>query len=146
MLELCPVSFAEACNFVNVHHRHHLKPVGHKFCIGVCLDNDLVGVAICGRPVARFADDGLTIEITRLCSSGVPNVCSMLYGACWRAAKALGYKKIITYILASESGISLYASGYKLLNISKGGSWCRLNRIRTNNHPLVPKLKFYKDE
>ena len=81
------------------HHRHHGVVVGHKFSIGATKDGMLVGVAICGRPVSRFLDDGYTLEITRLCTDGTPDVCSMLYGAAYRAARAMGYKKVVTYIL-----------------------------------------------
>ena len=98
MLSLVPVSLREANEFVCQHHRHHKPTVGHKFSIGVREDGRLAGVAICGRPVSRFLDDGYTLEVNRLCTDGVRNACSMLYGAAVRAARAMGYKKVITYI------------------------------------------------
>jgi hypothetical protein len=112
MLSLVPVSLREANEFVRQHHRHHKPTVGHKFSIGVREDGRLAGVAICGRPVSRFLDDGYTLEVNRLCTDGARNACSMLYGAAVRAAKAMGYHKIITYILDSECGVSLKASGF----------------------------------
>ena len=107
MLELIPMSLAAANGFVAEHHRHH-KPVrGHKFSLGCMADGRLVGVAIVGRPVSRYLDDGLTLEVNRLCTDGTKNACSFLYGAAARAAKVMGYRKIITYILDTESGTSL---------------------------------------
>ena len=107
MLSLVPVSLREANEFVRQHHRHHKPTAGHKFSIGVQEDGRLAGVAICGRPVSRFLDDGYTLEVNRLCTDGARNACSMLYGAAVRAAKAMGYHKVITYILDSECGVSL---------------------------------------
>lgn len=139
-LRLCPVDFSEACEFVRLHHRHHIAPQGHKFSIGCADDKDIHGVVIVGRPVARLLDTGLTLEVTRLCSNGTPNVCSMLYGAARRAAWALGYQKLITYTLASEDGGSLLASGYTLVGERGGGTWLRAVRPRVDKHPLQRKL------
>ena len=91
MLDICPISLAEANTFVLEHHRHHKPVVGHKFSIG-CTDGEkIVGVAIVGRPVSRYMDDGWTLEVNRCCTDGTRNVCSMLYAAAWRAARAMGY-------------------------------------------------------
>ena len=68
----------------------------------MCARRNCSGVAICGRPVSRHLDDGLTLEINRLCTDGTRNACSILYGACARIAKNMGYKRVITYILKSE--------------------------------------------
>lgn len=98
-LELCPVSLAEANAFVAEHHRHHRPVTGHKYSIA-CTDGErIVGVVIVGRPVSRHLDDGWTLEVTRLCTDGTKNGCSMLYAAAWRAARAMGYKRLVTYIL-----------------------------------------------
>lgn len=85
---------------------------GHKFSIGCVADGELVGVVIAGRPVSRYLDDGLTLEVTRLCSTGEKNACSILYGAAARAARAMGYRRIITYTLDSEDGTSIRAAGW----------------------------------
>lgn len=112
MLIIKPIHLKQANEFIKRYHRHNLPTVGGKFAIS-CYDNDrLVGVAICGRPTARNADDGTTLEIYRNCTDGTYNVCSKLYGACVRIAKNMGYKKIITYILSSENGSSLKASNF----------------------------------
>ena len=104
MLALIPVSLSQANDFVEQHHRHH-KPVrGHKFSIGCITDGRLATVAIVGRPVSRHLDDGFTLEVNRLCSDGTKNACSFLYAAAARAAKELGYRRIITYTLDTENG------------------------------------------
>jgi hypothetical protein len=56
-MELTPVTFADACAFVALHHRHNKPPVGHKFSIGVESNGQLVGVAMVGRPNAGIPED-----------------------------------------------------------------------------------------
>jgi hypothetical protein len=136
------IELSDANAFVAEHHRHHKPVVGHRFSIGAVLGEKLVGVAIVGRPVARMRDDGLTVEVTRLCTDGTKDACSFLYGACARAAFALGFKRIGTYILASEPGTSLTAAGWRLIGETKGGSWSRPSRGRTDKHPTEPKFLF----
>lgn len=114
-LRLVPVSFAEAAGFVAMWHRHHQPPIGHKFSLGVADGETLVGVAMVGRPVARHYDDGLTLEVNRSCTDGTPHANSMLYGAAWRATKALGYQRLVTYTQAGESGASLRAAGWHVV-------------------------------
>src|SRR5512139_1815622 len=139
------IDLAEANAFVEQHHRHHKPVVGHMFSIGAALGDKIVGVAIVGRPVSRHRDDGLTAEVTRLCSNGTRNVCSFLYGAAARAAFALGFKRIGTYILASEPGSSLMGAGWRLIGERGGGSWSVPSRPRVDKHPLQKKLLFEKD-
>lgn len=112
MLEIKPLHLKEANSFVKNYHRHNLPTVGGKFSIGCYKNNILCGVAICGRPTARKADTGETLEIYRNCTDGTKNACSKLYGACVRIAKEMGYKKVITYILESENGASVKASNF----------------------------------
>lgn len=111
-LRSVPVTRDEALAFIARHHRHAGRPVGYRFAIGVQAGDRLVGVATAGRPVARMLDDRLTVEVTRVCTDGTPNACSMLYAACWRAARALGYRRAVTYTLASEPGTCLRAAGW----------------------------------
>jgi len=132
-LHLVPVSFSDASAFVAGWHRHHVPPIGHKFSIGVA-DGDgvLRGVVMVGRPVARHYDDGLTLEVNRTATDGTANANSMLYGAAWRAAKALGYSRLITYTQEGESGSSLRAAGWSVvaeLNERKG--WDTPSRPRS---------------
>ena len=111
-LEIIPSTLKAANEFVTQHHRHHKPSIGHKFSCAATLEGVIVGVAIAGRPVSRHFDDGVTLEVSRTCTTGSPNTNSLLYGAMARAAKALGYKKIITYTQEGESGVSLKASGW----------------------------------
>ena len=136
------IELAEANAFVQQHHRHHRPVVGHLFSLGAVLDERIVGVAIVGRPVSRHRDDGLTAEVTRLCTDGTKDACSFLYGAAARAAFALGFKRIGTYILASEPGTSLTAAGWRNLGERGGGSWSVPSRPRVDKHPLQRKLLF----
>nr|WP_199565773.1 XF1762 family protein [Spongiactinospora rosea] len=94
-------------------HRHLGPPPGAKFAIGVATTEALVGVVMVGRPVARAFDDGLTAEVTRLATDGTPNACSALLGAAWRTARAMGYRRLITYTRAGEPGTSLHAAGLR---------------------------------
>jgi hypothetical protein len=112
MLEIRPCKLKEANEYVARLHRHNQPTTGHKWSIA-CYDGErLCGVAIAGQPIARKLDDGLTIEVRRVCTDGTRNACSALYGACARVAKEMGYRRIITYTLVSEPGTSLKASGW----------------------------------
>lgn len=142
MRVIVPVSFAEACKFVSQYHRHHHAPQGHKFSIGLALDGKIVGVAIVGRPLARRLDNGWTLEVTRLCTDGTVNACSKLYGACWRVVREMGYRELITYILDTESGVSLRAAGWSCRGPAGGKSWNVPSRPRVDKSPSQLKLKF----
>jgi hypothetical protein len=121
---------SEANAFVRDIHRHHPPVVGHLFSIGAFSGAALVGVVIVGRPVSRLRDDGVTAEVTRLCTDGTRNACSFLYGRAARAAFALGFVRIGTYTLPDEGGASLRASGWKLLGVRGGGEWSVPSRLR----------------
>lgn len=124
MLTIKPISIAKANAYVEQYHRHHGVKTGCRFAIAVYGGGgELHGVAICSNPVARNADDGLTLEVARLCTDGTQNACSMLYGACARIAKDMGFRKVQTYILASESGTSLKASGWVCEGEAGRESW-----------------------
>jgi hypothetical protein len=138
------IDLAEANAFVTAHHRHHKPVVGHLFSLGAVDGDKIVGVAIVGRPVSRLRDDGVTAEVTRLCTDGCKNACSFLYGASARAAFALGFKKIGTYILASEPGTSLTAAGWKLIAETPGRSWSVPSRPRVDKTPLQKRMLFEK--
>ena len=144
-LNAVPLAFADAAAFVFQHHRHHTPPIGHKFSIGAIDGDELVGVVIVGRPVARRRDDGATLEVTRLCTTGHRNACSFLYGRASKAAFALGYQRIGTYILKREEGTGLAAAGWKLMGETPGKSWSVPSRERTDKHPIEPKLLFERN-
>ena len=144
-MHIYPITLRQANEFVAKYHRHHKPVVGAKFAIGLMKDSEMIGAVICGRPVARLADDGLTLEVTRLVTKGDRNACSMLYAAAAKAAKALGYCKIQTYILESELGSSLKASGWEFETKTQGGAWKRSNGDeRNNHHPLEKKQRWAK--
>ena len=120
-LRIVPVTLKAANEFVRARHRHSRPVVGAKFSIGVEDDDGLHGVAIVGRPVARHLDDGAAAEITRVCTDGAHNACSILYAACRRAARAMGHDPIYTYTLPEEGGASLRAAGFTLDKADAGG-------------------------
>jgi hypothetical protein len=135
-MQVTPINLDEANAFVAMHHRHHYPVPGAKFCIAVS-DDQVRGVAIVGRPVARMSDNGLTLEVNRCCTDGTRNACSMLYGAAWRAAKALGYQRLITYTLPEEGGASLRGAGWQLLGLRGGGNWNVPSRPRIDTAELL---------
>ncbi len=112
-----PMTTEEANAFVLSYHRHNKPVVGARFSIGASDGNELVGVAIVGRPVGRKLQDGYTAEVTRCCVLDVaPKGCpSFLYASCWRAWRAMGGRRLITYTLQSEGGASLRGSGAKVV-------------------------------
>lgn len=158
-LEIVPTTLEEANHFVEVHHRHRGPVAGAKFCIAVAgrheigdtrpggagygMHTDCVhGVLIAGRPVARHLDNGWTLEVNRCCTDGTRNACSILYASAWRAARALGYTKLITYTLASEPGASLRAAGFRIAGEVKGRSWSCPSRPRVDTAPDQDKLRW----
>lgn len=145
-LRLAPISLREANAAVTKWHRHHKPARGQKFSIS-CLDGwRLCGAAIVGRPVARGSDDGLTAEVLRLVTDGTRNACSILYAASARACQAMmGYEKVQTYILDSESGTSLKAAGWKFEAMTAGGDWNSSARTgRRTDQPMGPKQRWVK--
>ncbi|MFF5719344.1 XF1762 family protein [Streptomyces buecherae] len=133
-LHLVPVRSREAKEFVRLWHRHHRPPAGQIFSVGAADETGtLRAVAVVGRPVARHLDDGTTLEVTRTASDGTPNANSLLYGAAWRAAKGLGYRRLITCTQAGESGASLRGAGWRVLaHRPPRPGWDRPSRPRTD--------------
>lgn len=127
-LYIRPITLTNACNYINLYHRHNIAPQGCKWCLGVYKDDKMVGVAVCGRPIARHMDDGLTIEVVRVCTDGTRNACSKLYGACVRIAKDMGYKRVITYILDTEDGASCRSANFRLVAENVGGGQLELSK------------------
>lgn len=147
MKTIKPISLKTANQYIEQNHRHHKAVQGHKFSEGLYDGDNLIGVAICGRPVSRYMDNGDTLEVTRLCTMGDKNACSMLYSACARIAREMGYKKIITYILKSEHGASLKASGWKYEADSPGGSWtCKSRPREVTMYTLFGNVEKYSTE
>lgn len=146
-VKIVPIGRDDAGAFIFAKHRHSKRPVGYKFAIALRDDGGaLHGVCVAGRPVARLLDTGLTLELTRVCSDGTPNACSMLMGAGRRAGVAMGYTKVITYSLASESGASLRAAGFRIeATLPARGSWAYHSKKRTdrdNEHGGVDRIRW----
>lgn len=140
-----PMKLKEAAAFVENFHRHNKAPQGGLFAVGASDGSRLVGVAIVGRPVARTLDNGETVEVTRCCvvDDAPKGTCSFLYARCWNAAKALGWRKLITYTLQNESGASLRGAGWQIVaqmtgNTGKG--W--LTRPGREWQEVVGQAKF----
>ena len=145
MLEIVPITLRQANEFVTQYHRHHKASRGHKLSIGAADNGKLVGVCICGRPVSRRLDDGKTIEISRLCTDGTRNACSLLYGAACRAARGMGYEKAVTYILQSEPGTSLKAAGFTCEGTAGGLEWNGRSKPKDENqYPHELKQRWVK--
>lgn len=146
MLSIVPCEIDEANQFVREYHRHHLPVKRAKFALAVADEGGKVrGVAIVGRPVARLLSDGYTLEVTRVATDGCKNACSALYGASWRAVRAMGYRKLLTYTLQDESGISLVAAGWRCVGECGGGTWNRRARPRIDKHPNQRKLRWERE-
>lgn len=141
-MTIVPLTLRDARSYVDRVHRHHRAPQGGLFAIGLADGADIVGCVIVGRPVARALDDGWTAEVTRLATDGSKNACSMLYAAAWRAARAMGYRRLMTYTLATEPGTSLVAAGWRPVGEVRGRSWTTPSRPRIDRHPTQDKIRW----
>ena len=146
-LRIVPLELKEANYLVKRWHRHHKPVQGHRFSIGVVDDKTgcIVGAAVVGRPVARRINHREVLEVTRLVTDGTRNACSILYAACARVGREMGYKKIQTYILDSELGTSLKASGWSSEGEAGGGQWRHTDgKPRRTDQPNCPKQRWAK--
>lgn len=141
-LQLAPIKLTEANQFVEDHHRHSVPVAGHKFSLAAARGETVVGVAIVGRPINRVLDDGWTLEALRVTTDGTRNACSFLYGASWRAARALGYRRLVTYTRQDEPGTSLVAAGWKVVGEVQARSWHTPSRPRVDRDERVPRLRW----
>lgn len=142
MLTVVPITYREACAFIERHHRHHPPPTGQVFAVAVADGDRIVGVATAGRPVSRVLDDGWTLEVNRVATDGTRNACSKLYGAVRRAGSGMGYRRFVTYTLPEEGGSSLRGAGWTLVGEGGGGSWSTKSRPRVDKHPTQIKLRW----
>lgn len=142
-LRLCPTTLRAANAYIRAHHRHSAPVAGCVAVVSVTDDSGLTrGVGVLGRPVARMLADGQTAEITRVCTDGAPNACSMIYSALTRAAAALGYGRVVTYTHADEPGTSVIAAGYRVAAAVRGHSWDRPSRRRPLGGDDADKLRW----
>jgi len=139
---ITPITLKAAREYVTRVHRHHQAPQGGLFAIAASEGEYVKAVVIVGRPVARHLDDGFTAEVTRLASDGSPNACSMLYAAAWRAARAMGYRKLVTYTLQREPGSSLRAVGFRIVGEVSARSWHSETRPRIDKDEKEPRFRW----
>ncbi|MBT9176712.1 MAG: hypothetical protein DDT20_01033 [Firmicutes bacterium] len=147
-MRVAPLTLADANDYITEYHRHHKRVQGHRFSLAAISGNAVVGIAVVGRPVARGCNPYMTAEVTRLCTDGTKNACSFLYAACARVCKAMGFSKIQTYILVSESGTTLKAAGWKKEATTQGGDWNHSKAYagkRRVDQPQEPKQRWAKD-
>lgn len=143
-MKVIPVTLQQAKEFVLQYHRHHKEPPGHRFSIGCTDEGRVVGVATIARPVARNTPQYTVAEVSRLCTDGTHNACSFLYAASARICKEMGYSYIQTFILPTESGVSLKAAGWKFDGISHKATWQNRTGRRTDQ-PTEPKQRWIKE-
>lgn len=133
-LSLKPTSLREANTLVSELHRHHGRSQGHRWSIAAFDGERFCGAAIVSTPRARKLADGFTAEVARLVTDGTDNACSKLYGACWRAWKAMGGQRMFTYITISEPGTSLRAAGWEFDGLTDpNADWDRPSRRRDSD-------------
>lgn len=138
-MKIIPITFKDSCLFVKENHRHNKPPQGHKFSIGLIDDDkNLIGVGMAGRPIARAFDNGFTLEVIRTCTLGDSNANSMIYGAIWKIAKAMGYTRCITYTQHDESGSSLKGAGWiKVKDLPSRKSWAESSvKLKDKKDPV----------
>lgn len=142
-MRIVPLTLKQANELVASMHRHHKPARGHRFSIGAEHEGKIVGACIVGRPVARMCAAYSTAEVTRLVTDGTKNACSALYGAAARICKEMGFEKIQTYILDSESGISLKAAGWQNMGEAGGGKWKHSDgKERRDDQPICAKQRW----
>ena len=145
-MRIIPLELSALNVLVETLHRHHKGVQGHRFSIGLESNGKIVGGASIGRPTARLTNQHEVLEVTRLVTDGTANACSALYSAAARIGKAMGYRHIQTFILQSESGVSLKAAGWKFEQYSAGGDWTRKSKPnRRQDQPQSPKQRWGKD-
>ena len=142
-LKIIPITIKTANEFVKNHHRHSKPTVGGRFAIAATFDDQIVGVAIVGRPVSPAIDQNKTAEVTRLCvlPDAPRNTCSFLYGRCWRIWQQMGGHTMLTYTLKEETGASLRGAGWQQVSEVKPSSWNRPSRAR-KHQPVYDKPKW----
>ena len=147
-LELCPMSLREANDFVQNFHRHNGRTSrdGGKFAVGCTYAGGLVGVAIVGNPLSATYMDGFSAEVLRVCTNddAPKGACSKLYMACWRAWRAMGGHRLITYTLPSEGGASLRGAGWKVVGETKPvqDGWRKKDHLQRDWQPIMGQTKF----
>lgn len=146
-MNVVPITLREANDFVESFHRHNGRTArnGGKFAIGLAHDGELIGCAIVGNPLSATFMDGVTAEVLRNCvrDESPKGACSMLYGACWRAWRAMGGQRLVTYTLPAEGGFSLRGAGWKVVGITKpvANGWRKNDHLTREWQPIMGEQK-----
>ncbi len=149
-LEVRPIRFRDAAEFVATHHAHCGPPLMHRFSLGVWNGPWLlVGVVIVANPVACALMGRNLVEAVRVCvrRDTEPMLrdgcCSKLYAAAARAAETAGFSKVISYTRADEDGASIRAAGWTREAEVPGRGWHSASRRRSNgNNAFVAKVRW----
>ncbi len=143
-----PCSLREANDFVVSFHRHNRRTArnGGKFALGVAEANELVAMAIVGNPISATFMDGFTAEVLRTCSKpDAPRNCnSFMYGACWKAWRSFGGRRLVTYTLETESGASLRGAGWRIVGEVRPteDGWRKNDHLTRQWQPVMGQKKF----
>jgi len=122
-MEVRPIDRDRANAAIRDHHSHHKKVRSHRYALAACEGEELLGVVIVGNPLAQALNDGRTFEVTRLCTWGHKNAASFLLGASWRVAKAMGVRRMVSYIRSDEAGTCYRAAGWRPVAETKARNW-----------------------
>ena len=142
-LVLRPVTVKAALPFVRAVHRRLPRVQGAMWAVSVLRGAERVGVALVGHAARLLAEDDCLSVLRCAVIEGHHNACSMLYGACSRAAKAMGATDLVTYTHADENGASLKASGWIYGGSTTGGEHSRAGRKRAPAVDAAPKQRWY---
>lgn len=142
VLSVFPWSVKAGIPWVRDTHRRLPRVQGAKWCIGLRAGNKVVGCALVGHAARTLGTDALSVLRVAVVE-GVPNGCSMLYGACARAAKAMGASDLVTYTTQDEPGTSLRAAGWVYGGETAGGEHGRPSRPRAEAVDPRPKHRWW---
>ena len=118
-LYLIPLTLRQANEFAEKHRKDH-RPINHdKFSIGCVLESELIGAAIVGYPREPRLNNGLTLAVRFIYTTGGRRAYGMLYGAAARAASALGYCRIVAFLPENRPDSGLRAAGWKPLELTE---------------------------
>lgn len=139
------VKRADALAFVRDVHRRLPKVQGAMWCVSVRDGAEIVGVALVGWPSrVQTSDEVDHLRVLRVAvKEGYKNACSMLYSACWRAARAMGASSMDTFTHLDEPGTSLKAAGWIEDGTTDGGEYDRKSRRRAPQVDAAPKRRWW---
>lgn len=138
---IIPLTLAQANSFAAKQRENYRPFRGRRFAIGCAMDEKLVGIVILGKPVDEALDDGLTLAVNYIHATGGRTAYGMLYGAAARAAKALGYCRIIAFLPENISSSGLRAAGWKCAGPVESGKPQAPKKLRYEQRLMVRRRK-----